>query len=1004
MEEVEEKRTTDPSWLKTFAKYYQDQTAHILDNLVVKLTQDSRRKFIWAEVSYLAEWWNRQSAGRREQLRQLVAGGQLELVTGGWVMADEALTHYSALVEQLALGHRWLHQNLGVTVKTGWAIDPFGLSPTMAYLLRRAGLEAMVVQRAHYAVKKYLAQHRSLEFLWTQTWDHNSSTPILCHLMPFYSYDVPHTCGPDPKVCCQFDFKRLPGGKVKCPWRVPPVPISQKNVRESFTAPMCFWCPLGDDFRFDKPLEWDQQFSNYQRLFDHMNGDDSLHVEAQFGTLADYFNALQEELQRNQEEERSSISNIQPPSLSGDFFTYADRDDHYWSGFYTSRPFYKGMGRLLEAHLRGAEIVYSLALAEGWPNVGITELLAGYIHEGRKTLSLFQHHDAITGTSKDHVVQDYASSLTRSFQNLRKVICHSALKLLLESPDDTINASLPVLEMEEVVNNSLPEKLVLHLDPTLKRRTVVIYNSLAFPRHELITLYVSTPQVEVLDGRGAALPAQVAPAFQGVSLVSGVYQLTFRAEMPALSLAVFTLQEGTTTPKSSVQLFNHNIDISPAYKGFSIVSQDAPDDFTIRNPYLTAMFSGADGMLRNAFVIKTGSTTQWQAELSPKEIAASDMRNRHHVQQLLTWSTDILYPWIRSPYRRVRSHEDGVTTNVRINFLKYGTRVKGKDKSGAYLFLPNQDAQSVEYSRPHIRVTEGPLVSEVVVFLPHVEHHVVLKNSPGVDGLGLEIINVVDILHEVNQELIMRLYSSLYTSVWYTDLNGFQVPSHSYLGGCVQMSLREQHPKLPLQGNVYPAATMAYLQDNGTRLSLLTRHPLGAGSHKPGWLEVFLDRRLNQDDNRGLQQGVTDNRVTASHLVLMLEHTTKVVLDLNCLLQSGHLPTITFQNRYKIPSAGAESKPSLSAHHARLALLHPMFAMAVLPGVEPRLPPRRLRSLVAPPVPLPCDLHLLNLRTDHPAPSASLLLHRLGYDCTFKPLALSPNCTFYPHQVSVHHS
>ncbi|UYV81711.1 SETMAR [Cordylochernes scorpioides] len=31
-----------------------------------------------------------------------------------------------------------------------------------------------------------------------------------------------------------------------------------------------------------------------------------------------------------------------------------------------------------------------------------------------------------------------------------------------------------------------------------------------------------------------------------------------------------------------------------------------------------------------AFVIKTGSTTQWQADLAPKEMAASDMRNRRH--------------------------------------------------------------------------------------------------------------------------------------------------------------------------------------------------------------------------------------------------------------------------------------------------------------------------------------------------------------------------------------
>ncbi|UYV77014.1 hypothetical protein LAZ67_14002884 [Cordylochernes scorpioides] len=35
-------------------------------------------------------------------------------------------------------------------------------------------------------------------------------------------------------------------------------------------------------------------------------------------------------------------------------------------------------------------------------------------------------------------------------------------------------------------------------------------------------------------------------------------------------------------------------------------------------------------MAENAFVIKTGNTTQWQADLAPKEMAASDMRNRRH--------------------------------------------------------------------------------------------------------------------------------------------------------------------------------------------------------------------------------------------------------------------------------------------------------------------------------------------------------------------------------------
>ncbi|UYV77550.1 UBN1 [Cordylochernes scorpioides] len=46
----------------------------------------------------------------------------------------------------------------------------------------------------------------------------------------------------------------------------------------------------------------------------------------------------------------------------------------------------------------------------------------------------------------------------------------------------------------------------------------------------------------------------------------------------------------------------------------------------------------------SAFVIKTVNTTQWQADLAPKEMAASDMRNRRHVQRLLTWSTNATHP------------------------------------------------------------------------------------------------------------------------------------------------------------------------------------------------------------------------------------------------------------------------------------------------------------------------------------------------------------------------
>lgn len=69
----------------------------------------------------------------------------------------------------------WLNDTIGVVPKNSWAIDPFGYSPTMAYLLRRMGFENMLIQRTHYELKKELARNTNLEYVWRQSWERPGS-------------------------------------------------------------------------------------------------------------------------------------------------------------------------------------------------------------------------------------------------------------------------------------------------------------------------------------------------------------------------------------------------------------------------------------------------------------------------------------------------------------------------------------------------------------------------------------------------------------------------------------------------------------------------------------------------------------------------------------------------------------------------------------------------------------------------------------------------------------
>ena len=134
-------------------------------------------------------------------------------------------------------------------------------------------------------------------------------------------------------------------------------------------------------------------------------------------------------------------------------------------------------------------------------------------------------------------------------------------------------------------------------------------------------------------------------------------------------------------------------------------------------------------------------------------------------------------------------------------------------------------------------------------------------NIIGPDGTGFQIYNEVDIRQMNNIELGMRFSTDVNSGEeFFTDLNGFQM-----------MKRKRRLDKLPIGANYFPIPSMAYIQDDKSRLTLVTKQPLGGSSLKSGQLEIMMDRRLSQDDNRGLFQGVSDNHITPHTFYLVLE-------------------------------------------------------------------------------------------------------------------------------------
>ncbi|EUB56256.1 Alpha-mannosidase 2 [Echinococcus granulosus] len=935
----------DPGWLMTLNEYFEKSTHRGLDATVDFLGKNSFARFIYAEVAYLDRWWKDLSPSVRTLFTKLVRDGQWEIATGGWVVHDEALTHYGAAISQLIEGQHWMLDNLGVVPNVSWAIDVFGHSTTATYILRKAGIKNALIHRVHYEVKKALAKKQNLEFIWRQSWDSSGETEVFVHLTPFFSYDIPHTCGPDPSICCQFDFIR---NVLGCPWGVLPTMITPSNVQaraevlvdqyrkkaKLFSNGDVLLVPLGDDFRYLTLAEWDFQVSNYQMLMDHINSKASYNMHIRFGTLSEYFDLVHS---------RSKLKEFS--TFIGDFYTYADLDDDFWSGYYTSHASFKSMARFVEAEVRNADILFSIA--SHWSAAAHKfTLLAGLYDKltvARRNLALFQHHDALPGTAKSHVMADYHVKLDEAIRCAQNVSAVSVAFLLgYESPEvcsalgleaSTGTSSVLISANPIWGTNSTPELFTLTLERLEDTKTLYLFNSLPRARDHVLRLRVNITRL-LWDVKLQVKQPQTISI--SVQLENGITPLSVQLEpwdifrKPGALGPLFHLSAG---PIHLEPLEVVRVTLKPVSK-----ASQSPAVIVVK-PTLYR------------FVELPSSVAMFYAQEAADSLVPKLKSNLME----LTFDRETGFSQAVLNKGTGESHKLAIS----IEMMKATSE---PTRAGAYIGASFATKEPLAREPLSMRVLRGSLTEEVTTYYPQVKHTLRIHklNAPG--NLAVEVENIANLTDvQASVELVMVIQTGIQNTkgIFFTDSN------------CYQMIQRKYYAKIRQWGNIYPMTCAAYIEDGQHRVTLLSGQSVGVlAGENPGEIKVWLDRKVLSDDHRGLNEPLINVKPSRSVFSILVERMSQPVEA----LRGG----VAF-----VPSLTAE------AHYVQSDLTFP--AAQFLTNFDPSrlVVNRQLMESTG----LPCDCDLVTLKTffskserynglsSVPGSQLGVILHRTVHAC-----------------------
>uniref|UniRef100_A0A7E4VQL4 Alpha-mannosidase n=1 Tax=Panagrellus redivivus TaxID=6233 RepID=A0A7E4VQL4_PANRE len=835
----------DLGWIVNVDEYFsrlrpeihQVGVEYIYNTVLIELERDPTKRFSFAETGYLTRWVESHDEHDRNRLAKLIASGQIEIIGGGWVQPDEAASHYVDLIDQYTLGLRKLNESYGECgrPKVAWQIDPFGHSREHANLAAAMGYEALFFARLHYLEHENRLKNKSLEFVWA-TSDDIRTNQILTGQFYEGKYEPPSG------YC--FDIQCRDKPVVTAPQ------LQGYNIGEKVNTLMDFvkgqvkaqrhnnvMVMMGGDFHYS---DANLIYTNIDKLIEAANArTNETKVTFHYSTPSCYVKAL-------------AAAAPRLPQRSDDTFPHATANHSYWTGYFTSKPVMKGLVRSSSAFLQLVRTLDALALLPNDENADAIEKL-------ERAAALAQHHDAVTGTSKENVTQDYQRRLLQGWEGGQKAILTS-VKKISNTPE---NVTLP-----QPVICLLSNESICAVTKTEEKVAITIYNSFNHPSKIIARIPFYTNNATLRDRDGNKLDFDLQPTFipknQLPSPDAAPYEIQFPVTIPALGYKTYFLRRGDK------------------------IGPEAPASTHYSKAAIKSALSTKKTLIFEA------STPSPPPQSSGPQASAPSISNGFI--SLLFDATGHLVS-----YTNLLNNK---TEPFKQEFLFYKSHRKEffeDQASGAYIFRPDGPAVPVG-GNITIEVVKGKYIQEVrQVINPWISQ--VIRLHANLSYVEFDWI-IGPILKEeknpIGREIITRytLASIKNNGIFQTDSNGRQLmkrvrntaPYHEF-----------EVKSEPISANYFPVSSRISIDDasGGPRLTVLTDRSQGGSSLADGEVELMIHRRMYEDDNFGVVEALdepgTDGRglvVRGKHLVTL--GTANSVQERKLTLKLFHEPVITY--------------------------------------------------------------------------------------------------------------